>query len=229
MATDERQFRHFPVQHFCPVARTLEVLGERWSFLIVRDLLRGPQRFGDLQRYLAGITPKRLTVRLRALEAAGIVAREGTPGRREVWYRLTEQGRALRPAIEGLAAWGLDHAMMPPQPEQTFYPEQLMGAFGVILRRRPAPPAPVRWAVAFAEGPTYTIAHDGARWAIGPGDAPDAAVRLAATPIAWAEVLAARPEERGARLAALAVAGDGVAVAELARIVGGEVGAVAAP
>jgi DNA-binding HxlR family transcriptional regulator len=122
MVAEERQFQHFPVQHFCPVARTLEVLGERWSFLIVRDLLRGPQRFSDLQRYLAGITPKRLTVRLRALEAAGIVAREEVPGRREVRYALTPKGLDLRPALESLAAWGLDHAMVSPVPEKTYYP-----------------------------------------------------------------------------------------------------------
>ncbi len=213
---EERQFQHFPVQHFCPVARTLEVLGERWSFLVVRDLLRGPQRFGDLQRYLAGITPKRLTVRLRALEAAGIVARAETPGRREVWYSLTPKGLDLRPAIEGLASWGLDHAMVPPQPEKIFYPEQLMSAFRVLLRRRAAaPPAPVRWAVDFSDGQSFAIGHDGARWSVRPGAAPEATLRIATTPIAWAGLLAATPEERPAVLAGLAVSGDAAEAALL--------------
>src|SRR5581483_10166021 len=97
-------------QHYCPVARSLEVIGEKWSLLIVRDLLRGPQRFTDLLRYLGGITPKWLTQRLRDLEAAGIVERDHAEGRREVWYRLTAAGEELRPVIESLAIWGIEHA-----------------------------------------------------------------------------------------------------------------------
>ena len=79
--------------HFCPVARSLEVIGEKWSLLIVRDLLRGPQRFTDLLRGLNNITPKWLTLRLRELESAGIVERDQEPGRKEVRYRLTEKGQ----------------------------------------------------------------------------------------------------------------------------------------
>jgi DNA-binding HxlR family transcriptional regulator len=222
MVAEERQFQHFPVQHFCPVARTLEVLGERWSFLIVRDLLRGPQRFSDLQRYLAGITPKRLTVRLRALEAAGIVAREEVPGRREVRYALTPKGLDLRPALESLAAWGLDHAMVSPVPEKTYYPEQLMSAFGVLLRRRvAAPPAPVCWVVEFADGQAYTIRHDGARWTVRSGDAPEATLRVATTPIAWAGLLAARPAERWLALGGMALTGDEEQAGVLRTLLGG--------
>src|SRR5258708_39998038 len=95
---NEPSFHHFHVQHYCPVAQTLERLGDRWSFLIVRDLMRGPQRFSALQRYLSGITPKRLTVQLRALEAEGIVerARAGREDdRREVWYRVPATGKGV--------------------------------------------------------------------------------------------------------------------------------------
>jgi DNA-binding HxlR family transcriptional regulator len=60
-------------QHFCPAARALEVIGGKWSLLIVRDLLAGPRRFSDLRRSLAGITPKWLSARLRALETDGVV------------------------------------------------------------------------------------------------------------------------------------------------------------
>ena len=94
---NEPSFHHFQVQHFCPVAQALERVGDRWSFLIVRDLMRGPQRFTDLQRYMAGITPKRLTVNLRTLESEGLIEREREPGRREVWYRLTEKGQGFVP------------------------------------------------------------------------------------------------------------------------------------
>ena len=80
--------------HFCPAARALETIGEKWSLLIVRDLLGGPRRFSDLRRSLAAITPKWLSARLRALESDGIVTRE-VAGEREVWYRLTPKGQAL--------------------------------------------------------------------------------------------------------------------------------------
>src|SRR5260370_12974817 len=97
---NEPSFHHFHVQHYCPLAQTLERLGDRWSFLIVRDLMRGPQRFTDLQRSLAGITPKRLTSQLRALESEGIVQREREQARHEVWYRLTPQHNKLHPSIQ---------------------------------------------------------------------------------------------------------------------------------
>ena len=81
-------------KHFCAAARSLEVIGEKWTLLIVRDLLRGPQRFSDLLRYLGPITPKWLSARLREMKEAGIVERDAQEGRREVWYGLTEVGRA---------------------------------------------------------------------------------------------------------------------------------------
>ncbi len=147
--------------------------------------------------------------------------REETPGRRDVWYSLTPKGLDLRPALEGLAAWGLDHAMVPPQPEKTFYPDQLMSAFRVLLRRyAAAPPAPVRWAVDFSDGQTFAISHDGTRWSVQPGAAPEATLRIATTPMAWAGLLAAVPEERPAVLAQFLVSGDEAEVALLRGIFG---------
>src|SRR6266536_3239911 len=90
--------------HFCLAARTLETVGERWSLLVVRDLLTGPRRFSDLRRLLTNVTPKWLTIRLRQLEHEGIVTREQQPGRREVWYELTEKGRDLAPVLQALVA-----------------------------------------------------------------------------------------------------------------------------
>ena len=142
----EPSFHHFHVQHFCPVAQTLERLGDRWSFLIVRDLMRGPQRFTDLQRFLAGITPKRLTVNLRALESEGIVEREREEGRREVWYRLTAKGQGLVPVIKALAVWGLEYSMRGPLPGETVYPEHMMGVVSFSFNRRGLRlPQPVTW------------------------------------------------------------------------------------
>ena len=79
-------------RHSCMTARALEVVGERWSLLIVRDLLPGPRRFTYLARSLDPITPARLTDRLRRLEAAGVITRRSATRGREVWYELTDAG-----------------------------------------------------------------------------------------------------------------------------------------
>jgi len=92
----------------CPVARTLDIVGERWTFLLLRDLLReGPRKFQDFEASLAGIGPNTLSARLKRLEEAGIVERrfyEQHPPRAE--YALTEKGRALGPVLLALRKWG---------------------------------------------------------------------------------------------------------------------------
>ena len=112
--------------HFCLVARALESVGDRWSLLVVRDLLTGDKRFTDLMDRLGGITPKTLSLRLRELEDAGIVAVDREPGRREVWYRLTPAGADLGPVIDGLSWWGLRHAWRRPQPGEPLHAEHLL-------------------------------------------------------------------------------------------------------
>jgi DNA-binding HxlR family transcriptional regulator len=87
---------------FCGLARALEVVGERWTLLVVRELLDGPQRYGDLLDGLAPIATDVLAGRLRELEAAGLVTR--VPGR---VYALTEDGAELAPALDALARWGV--------------------------------------------------------------------------------------------------------------------------
>jgi len=92
----------------CPVARTLDIVGERWTLLILRDLLReGPRKFQDLETSLAGIGPNTLSARLKRLEQAGIVERrfyEQHPPRAE--YVLTEKGLVLGPVLRALKKWG---------------------------------------------------------------------------------------------------------------------------
>jgi DNA-binding HxlR family transcriptional regulator len=90
---------------FCPVAVTCEVVTERWTPLVVRELLAGSRRFNDLRRGLPRVSPSLLARRLRALEHAGIVEREDGPD--GVRYDLTEAGEALRPVIDALAGWGM--------------------------------------------------------------------------------------------------------------------------
>lgn len=104
---------------FCALARSLDVLGERWTLLIVRELLLGPRRFGDLLSGLPGIAPNLLSDRLRALAAEGVVERTTLPppaGSRV--YELTERGRRLRPAVLALAQWGMDPIAPPRDAEE---------------------------------------------------------------------------------------------------------------
>ena len=112
--------------HFCLTARALERVGDRWSLLVIRDLLTGPKRFTDLMDRLGGITPKTLSQRLRELEDTGILTADREPGRREVWYRLTPAGADLGPVIEGLNRWGLRHAWRRPQAGEPVHAEHLL-------------------------------------------------------------------------------------------------------
>ena len=94
----------------CPVARTLEIIGERWTLLIVRDLFRGQRRFQDLQESLVGVAPNVLSDRLKTLEEHGLIRREfysEHPPRAA--YALTSLGRELQPALRALAVWGAKH------------------------------------------------------------------------------------------------------------------------
>jgi DNA-binding HxlR family transcriptional regulator/putative sterol carrier protein len=93
---------------FCPAARALDVVGERWTLLVVRELLVGPKRYTDLQGGLPGIGPNVLAERLRALVAAGLAKkRRLPPPAASSVYELTERGAALRPVMLALFQWGL--------------------------------------------------------------------------------------------------------------------------
>jgi DNA-binding HxlR family transcriptional regulator len=92
---------------YCGLARALDVLGERWTLLIVRNLLLGPQRYSELLRGLPGITTNLLAKRLQEMEAEGVLERAGGGADdAAVAYRLTPLGHALEPAIHALGRWG---------------------------------------------------------------------------------------------------------------------------
>jgi DNA-binding HxlR family transcriptional regulator len=151
-------------QHFCPAARALETMGEKWSLLIVRDLLAGPRRFSDLRRSLAAITPKWLSARLRTLQSDGIVTRE-VAGEREVWYRLTPKGQALEPVFDALLVWGMDHALGSPRGGEAVHPGRTMDAIMRYLsHRRLRGRGRTTWVFRFGDDRSYTIHFDGARW-----------------------------------------------------------------
>jgi len=94
-------------QNLCPVCRTAEIVCGKWTLLVIRDLAEGRSRFCELERSLHGISPRTLSLRLRALEEEGIVERQTYPEvPPRVEYALTEKGRALVPLIESMRTYG---------------------------------------------------------------------------------------------------------------------------
>ncbi|TMH13957.1 MAG: helix-turn-helix transcriptional regulator [Betaproteobacteria bacterium] len=95
----------------CPVAKTLDLIGERWTILLLRDLLlHGPRRFQDFQDSLTGVAPNTLSARLKSLEDNALVRRQlynERPPRLE--YVLTEKGKSLGPIVRSLRDWGVKH------------------------------------------------------------------------------------------------------------------------
>ena len=91
---------------FCPVAKATEILGEKWTFLVIRELLMGARRFNELQRGLASISPTMLTKRLNELTGDGLVIKKKIPGQKGYEYFLTEAGNELAPIIKQLGIWG---------------------------------------------------------------------------------------------------------------------------
>jgi len=92
---------------FCPIAKATEVLGEKWTFLIVRELLIGARRFSEFQRGLGFISPALLTSRLKFLEDQGVVVRRKITGQKGYEYFPTEAGKQLMPVLIALGEWGL--------------------------------------------------------------------------------------------------------------------------
>jgi DNA-binding HxlR family transcriptional regulator len=185
--------------HFCSLARTLERVGDRWTLLVVRDLLGGPRRFTDLMARLGGITPKTLTQRLRDLTEDGIVEVDREPGRREVWYRLTPAGAELGPAVASLTLWGLRHAGRPPLPGEAVHPEHLLQALRMVLNRTPPPTDRPTWRFRFADDSEYTVGFDGQSWIVDPqGLAGPTDLVIDTTTQAWTKLLLTPPDRRRA-------------------------------
>jgi DNA-binding HxlR family transcriptional regulator len=113
---------------FCGVARALDHVSERWTLLIVRNLMLGPRRYSDLIAELPGITTNLLAARLRAMEEAGLVARQPGPPAR---YELTPLGAALEPVVVELGRWGANFMDQPRRTDTTNVGWGLLG-----LKRR---------------------------------------------------------------------------------------------
>ena len=130
----------FRYAQFCPIARAAEILGERWTLLVLRDLFVGPQRFTDLRRRLSGVSSSVLAERLGRLEARGLVTRrELPPPAASAVYALTPDGEALLPVLVALARWGV-RFLLPPVPEDHVEPDWAGMALRVFARPGPTPP-----------------------------------------------------------------------------------------
>ena len=128
---------HYP--QFCALARAAELIGERWTLLIIREFLLGPKRFGDLLDHLDGISPTLLTARLKELIDSKVVRRITLP--RPVnaqLYELTEIGREIQPAIRELIRWG-GRFLFPPVPGDTFEPDWVLLGLDAIAKRTAVP------------------------------------------------------------------------------------------
>ena len=100
---------HRSYQQICGVAQALDLLGERWTLLVIRELMLGPKRFGALKEALPGISTNLLSARMKALTEAGIVEHIQLPAPASVAaYALTERGEALRPTMDALSVWGFE-------------------------------------------------------------------------------------------------------------------------
>lgn len=119
---------------YCGFARALELAGERWALLVIRDLLVGPKRFSDLQRGLPKIPSNILTARLKELEESGIVRRRALPRPSAgVAYELTEDGRELEDVVIALGRWGAKH-LGDPRPDEIITDDSMATALRTIFR-----------------------------------------------------------------------------------------------
>jgi DNA-binding HxlR family transcriptional regulator len=125
-------------EQYCPIAHALDLVGERWSLLVVRELMRGPKRYTDLADHLPGIGTNILAARLRDLETHGIVTkRRLPPPAASRVYELTDYGRELDTVMRELALWGA-RSLGPPSEADELFPGWLESAVGTVL----APIAP---------------------------------------------------------------------------------------
>ena len=104
---------------YCPVAKASEILGDRWTLLIVREMLGGASGFNELQRGLPGISRSVLTDRMRALERAEVIERRTGPKGRTLEYRLSPAGRDLQPVVQAIGEWGATWSFTDPRPRGT--------------------------------------------------------------------------------------------------------------
>ncbi|MBN9140641.1 MAG: helix-turn-helix transcriptional regulator [Micrococcales bacterium] len=154
---------------YCGVTRALELVGERWAMLIVRDLLVGPRRYGELAAGLPRIPSNILAARLKELQEAGIIRR--APRSRIIVYELTPYGRELEPVVLALGAWGFK-AMGDPRDDQVITPDSMTMALRTAFRADVAAALPATAYAAHLGPAELLIRVDGTRLQVSRGAGP---------------------------------------------------------
>ncbi len=207
-------------QQFCAVAAALDAVGDRWTLLVVRELLAGPRRYGELVQGLPGVATNLLADRLRRLEAAGLVAQDPGPDGRARVYRLTDRGAELDALVAALARFGI--ALLPDDAAGLAFRADWLAIAVRLLLRPGALDADlvVRFDVLGSDGPEVLQLRLGPEGAAADPDG-TADVALAGDPAAL--VAALRDPARARPLAEkgrLTVTGNGADRARLARAFG---------
>src|SRR5919198_3261520 len=205
-------------EQYCALARALDVVGNRWTLLIVRELRPGPRRFTDLMDGLPGISRKLLTERLRDLERDGIIARTQLPppAARQV-YELTDDGRDLATAMAPLIAWGA-RRIGDRKPGESFRARWPAVAMAGLADREAARGVSETYQYLVGESAFHFIVDDGSV-ELHDGRAQDPAVTLTTDEETWADIVSGKIRSSSAAAAgALTVAGDPEAAKRLRKI-----------
>jgi DNA-binding HxlR family transcriptional regulator/putative sterol carrier protein len=203
---------------YCALARALDVVGNRWTLLIVRELRPGPRRFTDLLEGLPGISRKLLSERLRDLEGEGIIARKELPppAARQV-YELTDEGRALSTAMAPLVAWGSRY-MDEVGPTDTIRPRSAAVGMAILADRDAARGIRETYQYIVGDASFHFLVDDGSV-EVRDGRADDASVVVRTDEETWADILSGKITPSSAvATGALAVVGDRQASKRLGQI-----------
>lgn len=201
--------RH-PYNQWAPDARALDLVGDKWTLLIVRDLVGGPRRFVELQRTLPGISTEQLRSRLNRMVADGLLTRQRyreVPPR--VDYELTERARDLLPVIGALARWGYQWTWSAPRPDE-------LVDIGAILRSVPGITVPRGFRSAIEAVVTrgeddprrYVLGVERGHWTVEERSGNEADARISGPEAAWVAALGPEAERTG-----LTIQGDRAAAA----------------
>jgi DNA-binding HxlR family transcriptional regulator len=162
---------------YCPIAHAVGMLGERWTLLVVRELLHGPKRYTDLAEGLPGIGTNVLAARLRDLESCGVVQkRKLPPPAASTVYELTEYGHGLDEAIYALARWGV-RSLGPPGPKDELYPEWGVNAFPALFNPEEARGLTATYVLKIGDD-VFTARFDDGHLTPTVGDTADADLRI---------------------------------------------------
>jgi len=167
-------------QQYCSVARALDVVGDRWVLLIVRELLAlGPSRYSDLKRGLPGIASNLLAERLKVMEADGLLERyDAPPPIAASLYQLTARGRELQDVVHALARWGLERMQTGTEPADAVQPQWSALIAGLDLSPHVAPETEVVVGIGTGGEAVHAVLRPGT-FQIRRGTTPDAHVTLA--------------------------------------------------